>query len=253
MSEAEKGRNVSHSGALLEMSNSTLYPNAPLVETIFEIRFPGEPAVECHRDELFELVRGEFPRVLVPKVVPDQSVALQPYHFQSADEKKSLLVALNKYAYSTKAYFGFTPFKAEALKYMRVFCERFRISKLNRTGLRYVNVIPYAREGGRVPLSRYFRLKVDVPGIKGAATSNVSLGYVVPTEQGSLTLRLACAASEDKSQEVFVLDFDYAKEEGLSSDRIEEYLEESHSFTKQFFEAIVSDEYRRVMEGEVIE
>lgn len=235
------------------MSNSAVYPNAPLIEAVFEIRFPGEPAVECRRDELFEIVRNEFPRILVPKVAPDQFIALQPYHFQSADEKRSLLTALNRFAYSTKAYFGFTSFSAEALKYMRVFCERFRIGKLNRTGLRYVNIIPYARESGRVPLARYFRLKVDLPGVKGATTSNVSLGYVVPTEQGSLTLRLECATSEDRTQEVFVLDFDYAKEDDLNSDRIEEYLEESHSYTKQLFEAIVSDEYRRVMEGEVIE
>ncbi|MBI4455610.1 MAG: TIGR04255 family protein [Acidobacteria bacterium] len=234
------------------MLKSEVYPKAPLLETVFEIRFPGEPAVECHRDELFESVRNEFPRVLVPKFVPDQFPALQPYHFQSGDGKKSLMVALNRFAFSTKQYDGFNSFKAEVLRHMTTFAKQFRISKLNRTGLRYINMIPYTRESDLVPIGRYFRLRIEFPGVAKTTTSNMSLGCVIPTEKGSLTVRLDCATSQDKAQEVFVLDFDYAKEEDLTSSDLEKYLEESHTYTKEFFETIISDEYRKVIQGEVI-
>jgi hypothetical protein len=30
--------------------SAEIYPNSPLVEVIFEIRFSGEPIVECRRD-----------------------------------------------------------------------------------------------------------------------------------------------------------------------------------------------------------
>jgi len=45
---------------------SEIYPNSPLIEVIFEIKFPGEPVVECRRDIFYELVREDYPKVLVP-------------------------------------------------------------------------------------------------------------------------------------------------------------------------------------------
>ncbi len=42
-----------------------IYPNSPLVEVVFEVRFPGEPGVECNRDIFYEKIRGDFSNVLV--------------------------------------------------------------------------------------------------------------------------------------------------------------------------------------------
>ncbi len=67
--------------------SSEVYPHAPLIEAVFEIRFPGEPAVECQRDEFFEMVRDQFPRVHVPKVTSGQWPSLLPYHFRTDDEQ----------------------------------------------------------------------------------------------------------------------------------------------------------------------
>jgi uncharacterized protein (TIGR04255 family) len=53
-----------------------IYKNAPLLEAIFEIRFPGEPAIECHRDVFFEKVRKIYPKILVPKLISGQPIAL---------------------------------------------------------------------------------------------------------------------------------------------------------------------------------
>lgn len=233
--------------------STEVYPHAPLKEVTFEIRFPGEPAVECRRDTLYEAIRADFPKVRVPNAIEGQPLALQPYQFQSADEDKSLRVAINKFSFSTNSYSGYHSFKDETLRYMNLFGKQFRLSGLNRTGLRYINVIPITREDGLLPLERIFRLKIDVPPAKPSSASSMNLGYVVPTEGGSLTIRLESIVSVDASQEAFLLDFDYAKTQQLTFESVEEYLEESHRHTKEFFEAIISDEYRQVMRGEVIE
>ena len=45
------------------VEHKDIYPNSPLVEVGFEMRFPGEPRVECNRDILYEKIRGDFQNV----------------------------------------------------------------------------------------------------------------------------------------------------------------------------------------------
>lgn len=234
------------------MPDPSVYPNAPLFEAIFEIRFPGEPAVECHRDEFFALVREEFPMVWVPHLEVSQFPALSPYHFRTADEKSSLMIAINRFAYSTRAYSGFASFKREAMKYMTAFVKKFGLQKLNRTGLRYVNVIPFNREQGLLPIEHYFQFRVEIPPAKPSQVSNLSLAYSVPRKDGSLTIRIECVASPDQ-RPAFLLDFDYAQVRELTVDQLENYIDESHQETKLFFETIVTNEYRDYMKGDVVE
>jgi hypothetical protein len=77
------------------VSADEIYPNAPLQGVVFEIRFPGEPAIECHRDQFFQMVRQEFPQVLVPKLREGDAAALTPYHFVSEDNSRALLTAVD--------------------------------------------------------------------------------------------------------------------------------------------------------------
>jgi hypothetical protein len=74
------------------------YPNSPLEAVVFEIRFPGEPAIECHRDQFFTDARDEFPRVFVPTLKAGKAAALSPYRFQREDESSSLLTAMSLFA-----------------------------------------------------------------------------------------------------------------------------------------------------------
>jgi len=42
----------------LKVSKKTeIYKNVPLVETVFEIRFPVELAIECNRDKLYKKIK----------------------------------------------------------------------------------------------------------------------------------------------------------------------------------------------------
>lgn len=110
---------------------SPIYPNSPLVEAVFEIRFPGEPSIECLRHEFFELIRSEYTKVFVPKIESGQAPALELYHFKRADDLATVMTAINQFAFSTKKYEGFNLFKEEALRLIALFAQKFKIGKLN--------------------------------------------------------------------------------------------------------------------------
>lgn len=230
------------------MTADDLYPNSPLREVVFEIRFPGEPAVECHRDQFFELVRKEFPQVLVPHIKPGQAVALAPYHFQTEDGRASLMTAMNLFAYRTSNYPGFASFQTQALRWMRAFGEVFRLDHLNRTGLRYINAIPYGSPD--VPINRFFKVGINFGSIVPEQFSQFLLIAEIPAGIGSLRLQLG--AAEQSGEDVLVLDFDFWTGGDLHFAEIERYLEASHTETKRLFEGLPTDEYRTYLKGEAL-
>lgn len=228
------------------------YQNSPLVEVVFEIRFPGEPAVECHRDEYFALIRKEFPKVWVPNAEPGKPISTQPYHFKTEAGVETVMVAINRFAYTTKRYEGFEAFRPRAIDLAQRFCRHYGISILTRTGLRYINVIPFLREGPVLPWKRYFTVELTLPATSADDFQNVALVYESRCETGAITTRIASAKTEDESRDVFVLDFDFAKTAALSAGKLATYIDESHDHTKRVFEGIVAESYKAVMRGEVI-
>ena len=231
---------------------SPKYEYSPLVEVIFEVRFPGEPAVECHRDRFFNEIRDDFPTVWVPHVEPGKPLSMQPYHFKTNDGSESVMVAINRFAYSARRYEGFEAFRPHALSLVKKFCGKYGIKKLSRTGLRYVNVIPFLRSDDLVPWTKYFTVNLAMPESSMKEVSNVALVLESRSATGKMTTRIACGKSEDETQEVFILDFDFSKTKALDVSKIPQYLDESHEHTKKVFEGVVSESYKAVMRGEVI-
>lgn len=233
-------------------ANNGLYENAPLVEAVFEMRFLGEPAVECNRHLFYEQIRDVYPSVLVPKSDAGKAMALEPYKFEREDRAGAVMLALNKLAVSCTKYEGFRSFREEVLRICGVFGELFEVEKLNRVGLRYINVIPFARENGIVPIRSYLNMEIALPEPMTTDFKNLSIVLVSRTEGGTITSRIEPARSKDKTQEVIILDFDYAKDENVVFSAVSGYLDESHQHTKQLFEGLITEDYRMAMRGEAI-
>mgnify|MGYP001111877111 CR=1 FL=1 len=233
-------------------SKNEIYKNAPLVETVFEIRFPGEPAVECGRDKFYEQIRDAYSKVLVPRSAEGKAMAVEPYQFEREDGTYGVMFSINKLAIYCKKYEGFNLFKKETMRLVDIFGKLYKVKKLTRTGLRYINIIPFTREGEIIPLQNYLNIKVGLPESISTDFANLNLIFVSKTDGGSITTRIEPAISQDKSHEVIILDFDYAKEKDLSFDSISQYLDESHRHTKYLFEELIRDGYKKVMKGEVV-
>ncbi len=230
-----------------------IYPNSPLIEVIFEIRFPGEPIVECRRDIFYDLVRADYSTLLVPQTKEGSFVALEPYRFEKNDGSCGIMLALNKFSFYCRKYPGFVSFKKEIIQLLWKFRKAYpQVDKLNRTGFRYINIIPFTREEGVVPLDSFLKLKLQMPKAIPERYNNISVGLSAKTKGGSITTRIETLAAADKSGEAILLDFDYAKEEGLSIKNIKQYLDESHNYSRQLFEDLITDNYRMFLRGETI-
>jgi len=157
------------------------------------------------------------------------------------------MISVSNIAYSSKDYREFSTFKFQVLEHLEGIIRKYDIGDLTRTGLRYTNVLPFIRESGLVPLARYFKLNLSFDGF-----SNFELRTVVPQASGNIFVRIEQVVSTDQTQEAFVLDFDYAKKDQLNARNLPEYLDESHECTKRFFERLITDDYRKIMRGEII-
>ena len=230
-------------------ANNEVYPKAPLTEVVFEIRFPGEPAVECHRDEFFDFVRAQFPVVRVPEMVAETQFKFKTYQFTSEDSAFTVMAGINSLAYSSKRYTGYADFKKQLTPVFNFFCERFKIKSLRRAGFRYINAIPYTRENGSIPLSRFlkskFVLSPDIP----ESLEHCSISLVQNLGNGHILTRLETMTAQKSKGEALLLDFDYFKTESLHCKHLMTYLDESHAQAKSFFEHIITDQYRDFLRG----
>ncbi len=229
-----------------------IYKNASLVEVVFEIRFPGEPAIECNRDKFYERIRDVYSKVWAPKSFEGKAKALEPYKFEREDGTNGVMLSIDKVAVYCKKYMGFKPFKKETMRVFSIFGELFKVQKLNRVGLRYINIIPFTREKDVIPIKNYLNIKIELPKSIPTDFKNLNIIFVSQTKGGSITTHIEPAISPDKIQEVIILDFDYAKEKNLIFGLIDKYLDESHQHTKYLFEELITDRYKKVMRGEMI-
>lgn len=229
------------------------YPNSSLVEVIFEIRYPEEPVIECRRDVFYESVRSEYSQVLVPQTKAGGVVALEPYIFERRDKSSGLMLAMNRLSFYSRKYQGFAEFKKNFLKILRGFRLAYpKINKLTRTGFRYVNIIPFTRELGIVPFNKFLKMTIQTPPSIPSQYENISLGLISKTDSGSITVRVETMLAANQGGEAILLDLDFVKEQDLSIQGVGKYLEESHSFSRQLFEDLITDDYRAFLRGDTL-
>ena len=231
---------------------SELYKNAPLKEAVFEIRFPAELSIECRKDEFREKIRDKFPMLFVPQITDSTPYALKSYAFKTNDQIRTIGFTINTLSFHLKKYEGFAKFENECLEYMSLFCKLFGISKLNRTGLRYVNHIPVLREEGIIPIERYIKLDYLLPESIPSKFELFHTILVVKKGDGKVRILTQCQELKDvQKTEIILLDFDYYLENtNLKAGDLKKYLESSHYYTKEIFEDLLSEEYKKIVKGE---
>lgn len=239
--------------------HTPIYPNQPLIDVVFEIRFPGEVRVECERHLFWEKIRTEYPKVLVPQTSSDKPLALLPYKFRAADDSMTVMVCMNSFAISATKYPGYDIFSKEILRVYRLFGDTFNINKINRIGWRYINVIPFVRNNGLIPLAKFLKLGFKIPASVPSEFKNINLmfesendGISIITQLQSIQRQIASGGLE----EALMLDFDFGRisynRNDLEFKSVPKYLDEAHTRTRTLFEDFITDEYRQYLKGDVI-
>ncbi|MBM3300298.1 MAG: TIGR04255 family protein [Deltaproteobacteria bacterium] len=178
--------------------------------------------------------------------------ALEPFRFEREDKSAGVMVSLNRFGYFSRAYPGFEEFSAECLRVMELLASIVPIQRLNRIGLRHVNLIPFLREDGLLPFDYFFQSGGKILELLPGKLENISLAFAMPAGEGKITTRLESIARTDRSREAFLLDFDYAKEGGLVFAELPGYLNEAHDQSAALFHKLITPSYRDYIKGEEV-
>lgn len=230
-----------------------LYPNQPLSDVACEVRFPGEMRVECDRGVFWDQIRSDYPQILVPLAKEGQPPALQHYRFRNEDNNRTVSVALNSLVYSEKRYRGHKLFIGEFVRLVRLFRATYpKINKPNRMGWRYINLMPFSREDGSLPLGRLLKFNAELPLNLFERTKTLDFQWTGSHKEAQITLRLAAVQRKDlPGQEAVLLDIDYALEApNLSWDDIPDNVAAARATGREIFEQMITDDYRKYLRGE---
>ncbi|MGO8880649.1 MAG: TIGR04255 family protein [Desulfomonilaceae bacterium] len=235
-----------------KLISDSRHPNSPLVEVVFEIRFPGETAIECKRHEIQRKIRSEYPNLLVPPARDGTHLALEPYQFVREDNLAGVMTALNRFSYFSRAYPGFNSFKKECLRLLSIFNEVIKLELLNRVGLRHINIVPFTRENKFLPLKHFFKFTEPLEGFFETQFEQFTNHVVFPSASGTITVHIEVIKTVNSNQEAFLIDIDYAKVDDLKFDDIEDYLDEAHNKSSDRFNSIITSKYFEYIRGKEI-
>ena len=227
-----------------------IFPRAPLIETVFEIRFPACLKIAENKSEFHEKVKKDFPEIFFPNylVAPEPFVGTLLFRFDSTDKSKSLQFSVSRFSYHDRKYRGYEGFAKEALKYVDLFCSTYKIAELQRTGLRYVNHIPFLMEQNSIPLHRFLNVKYIYPESVGSKFSVVQ--NVIVTHLGSGKLKIVIQnQTRPDGKPILLLDFDFSHEGELKSNELKKYIADSHTHTKKVFLELITEDYKKVIRG----
>jgi uncharacterized protein (TIGR04255 family) len=246
-----------------------IYPNSPLVDVTCEIRFPGELQVECNRDIFWNKIRKDYPDILVPYSKDGQAAALQHYRFRSKDKSRVVSVAMNSLAFSESKYSGHVKFIAEFKRLAAIFKRCFpKIDKVSRFGWRYVNIMPFQRENGHVPVQRLLKVEFKLPTDVSARLTGLESRYEFDDPDGSVAIvRMATVVPQRTpeslpsamtreppadQQQALLLDLDFVRTgDNLKFGQFATQITKLRRKNRDLFEALITDEYREYLRGEL--
>jgi len=237
---------------VVKIRDDEIYPNQPLVDVACEVRFPGEMAVECELNKFWDRIREQYSDIFVPPAKEGQPVALQHYRFCTGEPRRTVSVALNSIAYSENQYRGHKLFMKEFLRVLAEFRKCFRaIDHVNRIGWRYVNVIPFMREEGLVPVKRLLHFDIKEPTALFDNVSNFDVRFESRVRGGTAIVHAQAIARKDQpQQEALLLDIDFGKEgPDLRMRDVSKHISQARQFSRRYFEALITDEYREYLRG----
>lgn len=237
-----------------------ILPNSPLVEVAVEFRFPGELRLLSRWAAVQAELRGAFPKLFVPAVIPGTAPLLQHLQLSNDDRSHIVLLAVNSFGLATKKYKDFEWFRTEFRRAYDGFQKHAEIGHFTRLGLRYVNALPPEFPGTRLPGQLHPCLRLRIEGWEGLPREpNTPTTFVYNGSVGGLTLRTALQETGPElvvgeSAELVApgirLDLDCFQTGRCPADRVPEFVEEAHRVIEDAFFGLITSEYERYLRGE---
>jgi len=231
-----------------------VFPNNPLREVAFEIRFPTNLRIMPNIWQVQEAWESEYPQVQREEI-QFSTLTSTNYTFTGSELGRVAKVGEDRLAIIFTQYENFESFSLEAIKKTQIFCEMFKIKLLTRVGLRYINNISITnatQDGGLSELSKYTRSHIDIARIQSGSSQLNQFGSEIILEKDGylLTIRSAFLRNPNLLQEkIYVIDFDASTEKESSPEKIPEILRDLHHHIQLEFLGHITEDYKEEMRG----
>ncbi len=227
-----------------------IFPNNPLRQVVFEVRFPFNLRVRRDLCEAQEWLRGAYPRFDFEEMQLAEQLTALFYAFSNEEKTRSIKAAEDRLVVQFMQYECFEIFKEEALSRTTGFCQMFGINEFNRVGLRYVNNIEIPKEGEVYQVTRYVRPYVDIKRACTYGPMHFNLQLTMKTSSCHITSRTAfLMKTPNESNAIYLLDMDtYVQGKRVLKD-LDKLLDELHYQAQVEFLSHVTEEYKQVMRG----
>lgn len=243
------------------------YSNPPLVETVFELRFPPILKIDTETPDKFQdMIRHRFPGYEVKNEIQQQIVgnvnqnqfsaetrlSSNIVHVFSSDDKRNVVkLSRNNIFYSTTNYLGWERFKEESVFVMQHFANIYQTSQFSRIGLRYINVIDRTKLGLDVSTPWEALVKNYYLGLLANPTESKNIeSYELVTglkfgAKTAINLRVTLLVNLNSQETCLGLDNDCFLPEG--DEDFQATIESLHRYCEHYFLDAITKELRSAM------
>lgn len=224
---------------------SEVFPNSPLREVAFEVRFTPRLRVPAELWRLQDQLVNEYPEVGKESSLQANANVLEIAVFQNRSESRVIRVSHQNLIIAFTRYVRFNDFKSEVLKQTELFCSTFEIDAFTRIGLRYVNEIGLpSAEPSSLPI--YLRPIISFDRFPLEQVDHFALELRSHYKNHFVTLRSALLRG---LLPTYILDTECHTNMPTPTKEYPALLDEFHDSAQRLFLDHITEEYKDVMRG----
>lgn len=249
----------------MAISKPLLHP--PLSEVAFEINFPRQLLVENRIAEYQQRISESYPHSedeFVVRLPPTAAFSKAPkregqgltpvrsFGFQNSIGTRIVKVSVVNFNFLITDYKDFEDYKKSLAVVLSPGIELFRLQRVDRIGLRYINKISIRAELGAFGFQEYVRMSLDISSFpKGEPSNFLSEVRLKLNDKKNLTVRSGLLPAQPEAPlRTYLLDLDCYSEETstLAEIKLPGVLEEYHDAIEDSFRRAVTEKYWKYME-----
>ena len=242
-------------------STTTHFKNAPLVDTVVELRFdtsmPSQVVAGLLYNSLMSEGYDEFeelPIAQLPAEIRDGDINLRyNAHYRIKSDKylvsvSQRVIAVAAICYGDNEYPGWVDYKKEILKVLEKVKELGVTSKFSRIDVRYINLFQSEDVSDRLNIA------IEVPYKENLAKEK-SAGFIYNYDGMQTRVNFATNASmtfgnNEISLSGAILDIDTSIEEEVQFDSVDGFIENGHAYTESTFLSLLEGSLLKELKGE---
>lgn len=222
-----------------------VFPNPPLREVAFEIRFTPRLRVQAEIWRLQDQLVNRYPQVSAESAIQPNGAVLNVSVFQDPEGGRVIKVSAQNFVIAFSRYTRFEEFKEEVCERMQQFCSTFGISSFTRLGLRYVNEIALPTTDPE-SLLKYVKPMADFRRFPIQQVEQFATELRAEYRGHMITLRGVLLPGLLRT---YILDIDCHTESERAATEYPRLMDDFHDSAQRLFLDHITEDYKAIMRG----